>query len=147
MIIANPLYDVVFKYLLEDTEIAKEILSTIQVRGLPTETKTKLERILQIFNPKFYTKDNHKLDFTGEADDPLVQKMLNRLLRAIADDELRRKMDLEDEVERILARESQKASAEKDKIIAEKDQVIAEKDKELEALRLLVAQIKQQKNE
>ena len=29
MIIANPIYDVVFKYLLEDTEIARELLSTI----------------------------------------------------------------------------------------------------------------------
>lgn len=29
MLIANPIYDVVFKYLLEDTEIARELLSTI----------------------------------------------------------------------------------------------------------------------
>ncbi|MEY4205136.1 MAG: hypothetical protein RL013_2840, partial [Bacteroidota bacterium] len=29
MIIANPLYDVVFKYLLEDIEIAKELLAAI----------------------------------------------------------------------------------------------------------------------
>ena len=29
MIIANPIYDVVFKYLLEDIEIARELLSTI----------------------------------------------------------------------------------------------------------------------
>jgi hypothetical protein len=29
MIIANPIYDVVFKYLLDDTEIARELLSTI----------------------------------------------------------------------------------------------------------------------
>ena len=29
MIIANPIYDVVFKYLLEDVEIARELLSTI----------------------------------------------------------------------------------------------------------------------
>ena len=44
MIIANPIYDVVFKYLLEDTEIAKELLSTIlgaNISGLqvkPQET-------------------------------------------------------------------------------------------------------------
>ena len=29
MIIANPIYDSVFKYLLEDIDIAKELLSTI----------------------------------------------------------------------------------------------------------------------
>jgi hypothetical protein len=125
----------------------------IQVRGLPLETKTKLERILQIFHPKYVTNDNRKSDFTGDDNDPLVQKMLNRLLRAIADDELRRKMDFEDEIERILARESQKTSAEKDVIIAEKEQVISEKEqviseqeKELETLRLIIAELEQQKN-
>ena len=29
MIIANPIYDVVFKYLLEDADIARDLLSTI----------------------------------------------------------------------------------------------------------------------
>ncbi|GAB4402812.1 MAG: hypothetical protein OHK0039_01290 [Bacteroidia bacterium] len=29
MIIANPIYDAVFKYLLEDTKIARELLATI----------------------------------------------------------------------------------------------------------------------
>jgi hypothetical protein len=29
ILIANPIYDVVFKYLLEDIDIAKELLSTI----------------------------------------------------------------------------------------------------------------------
>ena len=29
MLIANPIYDAVFKYLLEDIEIAREFLSTI----------------------------------------------------------------------------------------------------------------------
>ena len=29
MIIANPFYDIVFKYLLEDVEITRELLSTI----------------------------------------------------------------------------------------------------------------------
>lgn len=47
MIIANPLYDVVFKYLLEDVEIARELLSTIlgeEVQSLevkPQETSTE----------------------------------------------------------------------------------------------------------
>ena len=44
MIIANPIYDVVFKYLLEDIDIARELLSTIlgeEIIGLevkPQET-------------------------------------------------------------------------------------------------------------
>jgi hypothetical protein len=100
----------------------------IQVRGLPTETKTKLERVLQVFNPKFKTTDSHKLDFTGDTDEPIVQKMLNRLQRAIVDDEMRRKMDVEDEVERILEREAKKVAAEKDEVIAEQNEVIAEQN-------------------
>ena len=46
MIIANPIYDVVFKYLLEDAEIARDLLSTIlgeevvQLEFKPQETST-----------------------------------------------------------------------------------------------------------
>jgi hypothetical protein len=123
----------------------------IQVRLLPTKTKSKLERILQIFNPQFKTDDKHKLDFTGDTDEPIVQKMLNRLQRAIADDDMRHKMDFEDEIERILEREARKVSAEKDEIIAEKDDIIAEKDEiivekdaEIEALRLIIASMKKE---
>jgi hypothetical protein len=100
------------------------------------------------------------LDFTGDTNEPIVQKMLNRLQRAIADDDMRHKMDFEDEIERILEREAKKVSAEKDQIIAkkdealaekdqvlakkdealaEKDEALAEKDAEIEALRLIIA--------
>jgi hypothetical protein len=111
----------------------------IQARRLPPSTKTKLERVLQIFNPKFKTTDRHKLDFTGDTDEPIVQKMVNRLQRAIVSEEVRRNMDVEDEVYRILERESKKAAAEaaaetaaeKDIIIAEKDQVIVEQEQAL----------------
>jgi hypothetical protein len=103
----------------------------IQTRLLPLESKTKLERILQVFNPKFRTKDTHKLDFTGDANEPIVQKMLNRLQRAIVDDDMRHQMDVEDEFERILAREAKKVADEKDEIIAEKEIIIAEKDQAL----------------
>ncbi len=98
----------------------------IQARYLPPDTKTKLERILQIFNPRFITKDKHRLDFTGDTVEPVVKKMVNRLQRAIVDDEMRKKMDVEDEIERILAREAKKVADEKDAIIVEKELEIAE---------------------
>ena len=129
----------------------------IQARLLPLEAQTKLERVLQIFNPRFKTKDRHRLDFTGNTEEPIVQKMLNRLQRAIADDELRHNMDVEDEVYRVLERETKKAAdeareaaeaeaavaaeaaaeamnamnatiVEKNEEIAAKDQAISEKD-------------------
>ena len=61
MIIANPIYDTVFKYLMEDTEIAKGMLYS---------------------------------------NDPLIKQITNRLTKAIADEDLRRKMNIEDEIER-----------------------------------------------
>jgi hypothetical protein len=104
----------------------------IQVRLLPAETKSKLERILQVFNPRFKTDDTHKLDFTGNTDDLIVQKIVNRLQRAIISEEVRRKMDFEDDFYAALEDEYNKGVAEeaakKDIIIAEKEQVISEKE-------------------
>lgn len=64
-------------------------------------------------------------------DEPLVRKMLDRLGRAIASEEMREKMDVEDELDRIFGREMGKMAAviaEKEEIIAEKEEIIAEKD-------------------
>lgn len=63
---------------------------------------------------------------------PLVKKMVERLERAIASEEIRDKMDVEDELDRIFEREMRKKDeiiAEKEEIIAEKEEIIAEKDK------------------
>ena len=48
---------------------------------------------------------NHQLNFTEEETDPLIKQMVDRLSRAAADDEMRRKMDLEDEYEDTYVRE------------------------------------------
>ena len=105
----------------------------IQVLRLKAKTKTKLERVLQIFSSEFKTKDSHQLDFKGDVKDPLVKKMVDRLGRAIASDEMRDKMDVEDEIDRIFEREIKKVEAAKDKIIAEKDQALEARDQALEA--------------
>ncbi len=100
----------------------------IQIPYLKAQTQTALERVLQVFSPEFRTKDKHQLDFKGNADDPLVRKMVDRLGRAIASDEMRDKMDVEDEIDRIMEREIKKATDAKDEVIAEKDVVIAERE-------------------
>lgn len=144
MIIANPIYHVVFKYLLEDVEIAQELLSTIlseEVENLglkPQETSTKTSgairmRVLHIFSPIYQSKtDKHQLDFQGDTDDPLIKKMVDRLGRAIASEEIREKMDVEDELDRIFEREMKKLAAEKDKIIAEKEEQLLQEQKRAE---------------
>ena len=59
MIIANPIYDVVFKYLLEDVEIARELLSTIlgeevqSVEVKPQETSTETSGDIRILRFDF----------------------------------------------------------------------------------------------
>lgn len=118
--------DVVTQEILEIKEDFVELLThdsyLIQVRKLPPKARTKLEKVLQIFSPIYQTtNDQHQLDFQGETDDPLIKKMLDRLGRAIANEEIRDNMDVEDELERIFDREMKKLAAEKDEIIAEKD--------------------------
>jgi hypothetical protein len=100
---------------------------------LAKKARTKLEGVLQIFSPIYQTTaDKHQLDFQGDTDDPLVKKMVDRLGRAIANEEIREKMDVEDELDRIFEREMKKLAAEKDEIIAEKDQLLIEERKRAE---------------
>ncbi len=125
--------DVITQEVLDIKEDFVELLThdsyLIQAKKLPPKARTKLERVLQVFSPIYQTtNDQHQLDFQGETDDPLIKKMLDRLGRAIANEEIRDNMDVEDELDRIFDREMKKLAAEKDEIIAEKEGIIAEKD-------------------
>jgi hypothetical protein len=128
---------VVTQEILEIKEDFVELLThdsyLIQACKLPRKARTKLERILQVFSPIYQTtNDQHQLDFQGDTNDPLIKKMLDRLGRAIASEEIRDNMDLEDELDRIFDREMKKLAAEKDEIIAEKDQLLIEEKKRAE---------------
>ncbi len=126
---------------------------TIQITRLAAQTQSQLERVLSVFNQNYKTKDAHILLIPEEnANNPLYQKMTQRLLRAIASEEIRRKMDLEDDLERdyqdvntkfekaklIIEEKEQKIKEkeqkikDKDKKLAEKEQKIEEKDKKIE---------------
>jgi hypothetical protein len=101
----------------------------IQVGRLPKESRGKLDRVMQIFSPMYQNKaDKHLVDFQGDIYDPLVLRMVERLSRAIASDEYRDKMDVEDEIDRIFERELGK----KDIVIAQKDKLIDETVKSYE---------------
>ncbi len=98
----------------------------IQIKQLKGKTRTTLERVLQVFSPAYQTHDKHQLEFTGDQSEPLVKKIIDRLGRAIASDEIREKMDVEDEIDKIFERELNKLA----QIIAEKEQeIIIEKQK------------------
>ena len=62
----------------------------------------------------------------------LMSEIDIRLGRAIANDEIRVKMDVEDETDRIFEREIKKIASEKDKIIADLFQQIVELQKRIE---------------
>ena len=129
--------DVVTQERLDIKEEFVELLThdsyLIQVQMLGHATRSRLERVLQIFSPIYQSPmDRHQLDFQGDTNDPLVKKMAERLGRAIASEEIRDKMDVEDELERAFDREMSKKDeiiAEQEEIIAEKEEIIAKKDK------------------
>jgi hypothetical protein len=128
--------DVITQEVLDVREDFVELLThdsyLIQLRLLEGKSRTKLEKVLQVFSPEFQTEDSHQLDFKGDLNEPLVQKIVARLERAMASEEMRDRMDLEDEIDRIFERGLTKLAAEKDKIIAAKDEELEAQKQELE---------------
>jgi type I restriction-modification system DNA methylase subunit len=120
----------------------------IQVRKLSDGPRNRLERILRVFSPDFeVSQDKHILDFQGDTDEPLVKKIVERLGRAIASEEIRHNMDLEDELERIIDRETHKyllTILEKDAELAQKDEQLAEKDRLLAEERNRLAELQRE---
>ena len=105
---------------------------TIQIPRLKVVMQTKLEKVLQIFSQEFLTSDLHKLNFQGDSNEPLVQKLLDKLTRAVASDDIRKQMDLEDEIDHVFEREFKKRLQEKDDMIEEKDKIIEEERRQKE---------------
>jgi hypothetical protein len=113
----------------------------IQLGRLPLESRGKLDRVMQIFSPMYQNKLNkHQVDFQGDIHDPLVRKMVERLGRAIASDEYRDKMDVEDEIDRIFERELGK----KDVVIAQKDKLLDKTVKRFEKSKKQVLRAKKE---
>ena len=110
MIIANPIYDFVFKYLLE------------------------------VFSQAYLTDDLHKLNYKTTSKNPLVQKMLRRLAKAVSNEKIQRQMDAEDSFDRIISREMK----EKEDKINELEEENKEIKEELEALKRALEDMKKQ---
>jgi hypothetical protein len=138
----------------------------VQIPRLDEGDQTRVEKILSVFNQEQVLEDDqHRLRFIKPTDDPLVERMVYRLLRAVADDDLRKRMDVEDEVENTIFRlirerdlvieskekaisekektisEKEKTISEKEKTISEKEKTISEKDKAIEEKDALIAEL------
>jgi flagellar biosynthesis GTPase FlhF len=77
----------------------------IQIPRLRSGVQNRLEKVLQVFSQEFVTDDLHRLNFRGDATDPLVQRLLDKLTRAVASEEVRLQMEVEDEIDRVFERE------------------------------------------
>jgi hypothetical protein len=73
----------------------------IQIPRLKKKVRTALERVLKVFNQSFITDDKKTLEF-DEKDlegDELLQLIANRLRRAATEEDILRKIEIEEEVE------------------------------------------------
>jgi hypothetical protein len=100
----------------------------IQIPKLIGEQQSKVEKVLNIFSQKYITNDEHTLNYRGNEEDPLVQQMLKRLTRAVADEQVRRNMDAEDEFDREYAELEEKYAS-----------IIEQQKQEIEELKRLLA--------
>jgi hypothetical protein len=121
----NRIYtDVVTKEVLDIKDDFVELLThdsyLIQVKKLPIQARSKLESVLQIFSPGY--------------ENTLVKKIIDRLGRAVVNDNIRDMMDVEDELDRTFNRQTKKLEIEiskKDAILLEKDAIIIINEKTL----------------
>ncbi len=158
--IPNPLYDVVFRYLMEDERVARLMLSAILGETVETlefqsteqsgKRRTDLERLLSIFDQASVSDTKgHFLALNSEGLPEAYQPVIRRLQQAMANPELEGKMDLEDEVmqefqkkeaeivavRKLAERErEQKEEAQREKEEAQREKEEAQRQKE-EALR------------
>ncbi len=87
--VANPIYDSVFKFLMEDERIARTILSALLK-----------EEVLSVFDQSNRDKSNRQvmvIDETKYEGDDDMMYLLRRLTAATANAELRMDMNVEDE--------------------------------------------------
>ena len=135
----------------------------IQIPQLGPERRTATEKLLAIFDQHRKAEgDGHLLDVDEEAYPAEYRKVVRWLNGAVSEPEIRKTMEVEDEIlaeledmERRIAGkdkvieekdraldENAKALEENAKVLEEKDQVIGEKDRELAAKDRLLAELR-----
>ncbi len=154
---------------------------TIQIPRLRHDQRNKLEEVLEVFSQDYVTDDLHNLDFKKVSNIPLVKKMVKRLSKAAGNEKIKKTMEAEDMIDRLISREleeklsiqaiefeekleqkdreaeekleqkdreAEEKLEQKDREAAEKleqkEDEIKQRDREIEALRILLANIKNQ---
>lgn len=117
MEVANPIYDAVFKFLMEDKKSATLLIGAItgfdiedieslthdgaiiQVPALKERRRNRLENVLAIFDQAQINSANHHLLRVDDENQPEECRVLvRRLLQAVSDKQVRQRMVVEDEI-------------------------------------------------
>ena len=103
----------------------------VQINRLKHRRRTELERLLEVFDQGLASRsDPHLLDILEENFPERHREVLRRLLRAGAEQEVRDRMDVEDDM--LAAFQDQaRESADLRQALLEKEQVIEEKDRQI----------------
>ena len=97
----------------------------IQIPRLHRRHRNELERVLKVFNQSYAISDDKRLMEISEKEfqkDSLLKQIVDRLLRAAADEELLAKMEMEEEVEEMIEkhlRENQELKGENQELKGE----------------------------
>jgi hypothetical protein len=112
---------------------------TIQIPRLRHDQRNKLEEVLEIFSQDYVTNDLHNIDFKKESNVSLVKKMVKRLSKAASNEKIKKTMEAEDMIDRLINREIEEKLKEFKEKLEQKEEEIKQRDREIEELRNLLA--------
>jgi hypothetical protein len=114
----------------------------VQINRLKNRRRTELERLLEVFDQGLASRsDPHLLDILEENFPEHHREVLRRLIRAMADKEVREKMDVEDDMLTAF-QEQARESADLRQVVVEQKEVIEQKDQVIEEKNRLIAELK-----
>ena len=110
----------------------------IQVRRLPEERRTRLEKFLTLFNQQWVTPEGYIIELPEPPEE--FMDIVEYLRGPLMDDEFRRNLEVEEEIDQIFDEQEAKylkkiAEAEREKEAAEKREKEAEREKEAAEMR------------
>ncbi|MEG2068027.1 MAG: hypothetical protein RRZ65_10365 [Tannerellaceae bacterium] len=122
----------------------------VQIPHLQGRTRTRLERLLNVFDQEYRIKgDDHLLEIDETQFPPDEMRIVIRLLSACSAPEVRQEMDIEDQIlSEIEARDTaimqrDQQIVKRDQVIVQKDQVIVQKEQVIEQKEQVIEQKEQ----
>jgi hypothetical protein len=113
----------------------------IQIPHLKNKRRNELEKLLSIFDQENIGEDHHVLNVNDEDFPEELKIIIRRLQNAIMEPQIRKTMDIEDEILTELGNK-ERAITKRDEIINEKMKIIEEKDKLIEEKDKLIEHLK-----